>query len=707
MRKFLLFTILVLAIAGMLFADAMRPGSNRTARNDYGTLKPTLHRDAPVWSFIVEPSDVQSSFFDYMMGSYNGTPVRVQDNGGVYMIFHGKETAAAQRRQYITYINPDGSINSTNYVGQTDQYEGYAGIQIDPETKDPLYAWHYETEVASTYDVALGMDVWHLLFSPGLFSTPLRVIPNSDWDAIDFDPPFEDDQFLWPYVEISKAPSYDVDGKRRVYVLANNNVAHSDDGNPSENVVIAYCDFLSTDIESGHFPTLEWNYITIPQMDDWNADAGWIRPFCSSACTWDGKFAIFGYLVGGEDYFMEEDPDFFVLLNDNYCEGDWEYYVVNSEVYVDNPQNQDGSNHFDATDLYFSFSHSGHMTTRWDSGGRLHFQAPYALHGTSGDEGVYWPYYLQMRSLIFDSNTEEFMSFDLYPKSATPNDGLPFIPWDVNEDGEVDEYYEEGNVNAVSGWPIYYYDAEQAFHENYFNIAYNEERGWMAAIWSDGLKNRYYNDAGDEDYVDWATVPEIMISISGDNGTTWSDPIIMNANANDPEGNFVEQLDGQIPCYLYLGDKIEDMGDNHAKLHIMYFNDNSFGSYAQNNLGDNNGGMVTYMAIDIDFSSVIDAVDEAPSVSRSITLGQNFPNPFNPETTINFNVPNEMNAELSIYNVRGQKIKTVFNGRTIQGQNTVVWNGTDESGKNVSSGVYFYRLDANGQTVTQKMVLIK
>ncbi len=707
MRKCMLILVIFAIAIGMMFADAMRPGPGRTAQNEYGTLKPPMHRETPGWSFIVEPTDIQSSFFDYMMGSYNGTPVRVQDNGGVYMIFHGKETAAAQRREYITYINSDGTVNSTNYVGQTDQYEGYAGIQLDPETQDPMYAWHYESGVGSLYDVALGMDVWHLLLSPGLFSTPLRVIPNSDWDAIDFNPPFADDQFLWPYVEISKAPSYDQDGKRRVYILANNNVAHSDEGNPSENVLIAYCDFSTSDIESGAFSSLEWTYVTIPQMNEWNADPNWIRPFFSSVCSWDGKYALFGYLVGGEDYFLDSDPDFFVLLNDNYCEGEWEYHVVNSEVYVDNPQNQDGSNHFDATDLFFSFTHAGHMTTRWDTEGRLHFQAPYALQGTSDEEGVYWPYYLQMRSLIFDSNTDNFMSYDLYPQSENPNDGMPFIPWDANDDGEIDEYTEEGSVNAISDWPIYYYDAEEAFHENYFNIAYNEETGWMAAIWSDGLKARYYNDAGSEDYVDWASAPEIMIAISGDDGMTWSDPIIMNANASDPDGNYVEQLEGQIPCYLYLGDKIEDLGDNHGKLHVMYFNDNSFGSYAQNNIGDNNGGTISYMAIDVDFSCVIDAVNEVPSVSQSITLNQNFPNPFNPETTISFNVPSEMNAELSVYNIRGQKVKSLFNGRAVQGKNTVVWNGTDETGKNVSSGVYFYKLNADNKTVTQKMVLMK
>ncbi len=711
MRKSMVFLVLLVAIAGMLVANAMQPGPQKEARFDNSAevgRTAAASRMVPEWEFMVEPVDIQSSFFDYMMGSYNGEPVRVQDNGGVYLLFHGKETAASERREYIVYINPDGTPNSTNYVGQTDQYEGYAGVDIDPETQDPIYAWHFESGVGSIYDCALGMDVWHLLQSPGLFSTPFTIIPNSDWSGIDFEPPFSDDQFLWPYVYISQAPSYDTDGKRRVYVLANNNAAHSDAGNPSENVVIAYADYSTSDIETGVFPTLDWTYITIPQMDEWNADPDWIRPFFSSAVTWDGKFAIFGYLAGGEDYFLDEDSDYFVLINNNFCEGEWEYHVVNSEVYVDSPLNEDGSNWpTDSSDLYFSFSHSGHMTAIWDNEDCLHFQAPFSMQGNSGGDNVYWPDYLQMRTFIYDSNTEEFLNYDLYPQSANPTDGMPFLPWDVNEDGVVDEFYEDtGTINAVRYWPIYYYDTDQAFHENYYKIAYNEDKSWMAAIWSDGTKEYLYNSYGWEEYTDYASVPEIMIAISGDNGTTWSDPIVMNACPTDPDGHYIEQLENQIPVYLYLGDKIEDLGDNHGKLHIMYFNDNSFGSYAQNNLGDNNGGTVTYMAIDVDFNPW-ETDDEAPSVSQAISLDQNFPNPFNPETTIGFSVPSDMNAELAVYNVRGQKIKTLFDGRAQKGNNSVTWNGTDESGKNVSSGVYFYRLNADSKVMTQKMVLMK
>ncbi len=711
MKRVLGISMLLIIFSCMLFADAMQAGPQKEARFEQATVYSASHtrtREVPVWSFITEPEAIQTSFFDYMMGSYNENPVQVQEDGGVYIAFHGQETAAAERRSFITYIEPDGTINSTNYIGQTDVYEGYIGIDLDPATQDPFYAWHLESGVGTLYDVAFGMDVWHLLGSPGLLSSPYVVIRNSDWDSMPIEPPFEDDEFIWPYVYISKAPSFDQDGKHRVYVLGNNHTAHSTADNPSENVMIAFVDYSTMDIESGTFPTLDWQYITIPKMDEWNADPDWMRPFFSADCTMDGKFAIFGHLAGGEDYFVEDDPDFFVLINENFCEGEWEFHAVNSEMYVESPQNQDGTTWpTDASGLFFSFSFAGHMDVIWDAQNRLHFQAPYALQGYVGEDLKYWPDFHQMRSFIFDNNTDEFYSYDLFPKSATPNDGLPFLPWDANEDGVVDEFYEDtGGVVSERCFPIFYYDTEQAFHENYFKVAYNEDNGWMAAIWSDGTKEYLYHEYGAEDYVDWADKPEIMIAISSDHGTTWSDPIIMNALATDPDGNYVQQLDDQIPCYLYVGDVIEDLGEGHGKLHVLYFNDNSFGSYAQNNIGDNNGGSVTYMALDIEFG--LDADDNSiPSASQVVTLDQNFPNPFNPETSISFSLPQKMNANLSVYNIRGQKIKTLFNGQADQGSNTVVWNGKDNSGKAVSSGVYFYKLEAGNTTKTQKMVLMK
>ncbi len=88
-------------------------------------------------------------------------------------------------------------------------------------------------------------------------------------------------------------------------------------------------------------------------------------------------------------------------------------------------------------------------------------------------------------------------------------------------------------------------------------------------------------------------------------------------------------------------------------------------------------------------------------------LNQNYPNPFNPETTISFNMPAGADSKLDVYNVRGQKIKTLLSRHAQYGLNTVVWNGDDDKGNKVSGGIYFYRLTNEFGSQTRKMVLMK
>nr|MBP7564045.1 T9SS type A sorting domain-containing protein [Candidatus Cloacimonadota bacterium] len=90
-----------------------------------------------------------------------------------------------------------------------------------------------------------------------------------------------------------------------------------------------------------------------------------------------------------------------------------------------------------------------------------------------------------------------------------------------------------------------------------------------------------------------------------------------------------------------------------------------------------------------------------------MTLSQNYPNPFNPSTKICYTLKNAGQTELSIYNIKGQKVATLVNTEMRAGNHEVIWNGTDEHGKNVSSGVYFYRLSAEGKHITKKMILMK
>jgi flagellar hook assembly protein FlgD len=92
---------------------------------------------------------------------------------------------------------------------------------------------------------------------------------------------------------------------------------------------------------------------------------------------------------------------------------------------------------------------------------------------------------------------------------------------------------------------------------------------------------------------------------------------------------------------------------------------------------------------------------------KSTYLHNNYPNPFNPETSINFDLAGTSNVELSVYNILGQKVTTLVNEVRGPGKHTAIWSGLDENDMAVSSGVYFYKLQAGTYTYTKKMILMK
>jgi methionine-rich copper-binding protein CopC len=91
-------------------------------------------------------------------------------------------------------------------------------------------------------------------------------------------------------------------------------------------------------------------------------------------------------------------------------------------------------------------------------------------------------------------------------------------------------------------------------------------------------------------------------------------------------------------------------------------------------------------------------------------LGQNYPNPFNPETSIDISIPEVKDLSIitvDIFNINGQKIKTLFKGELEPGIHSLKWNGTDDLGKQVSGGMYFYYLKTNKFQQIKKMILLK
>jgi flagellar hook assembly protein FlgD len=88
-------------------------------------------------------------------------------------------------------------------------------------------------------------------------------------------------------------------------------------------------------------------------------------------------------------------------------------------------------------------------------------------------------------------------------------------------------------------------------------------------------------------------------------------------------------------------------------------------------------------------------------------MSQNYPNPFNPTTSIEFSIPHSSKVELAIYNLKGQVVKTLVSRNLAAGNHIVNWNGKDNTGNQVSSGVYFYKLQTANANITKKMLLMK
>ena len=107
------------------------------------------------------------------------------------------------------------------------------------------------------------------------------------------------------------------------------------------------------------------------------------------------------------------------------------------------------------------------------------------------------------------------------------------------------------------------------------------------------------------------------------------------------------------------------------------------------------------------YQGTVMRVEKAQALPLAAALHQNFPNPFNPSTEIRFDIPTARTVQLRVYNQLGQTVRTLVDNRMKAGSYRIKWNGKTEAGNNVSSGVYFYSLEAGEYSQIRKMTLVK
>ena len=174
-----------------------------------------------------------------------------------------------------------------------------------------------------------------------------------------------------------------------------------------------------------------------------------------------------------------------------------------------------------------------------------------------------------------------------------------------------------------------------------------------------------------------------LVEITNDDGASWSDV------ENTSDGN---------PAWVEVGFALADYFAVPGIVQMRF------------TAGDETPTAITEALLD-DFtlSAIFDltSTDDEFAVSFVTELGQNHPNPFNPRTAIKFSLEQASPVSLQVFDLNGRVVKTLADGSMAAGGHEVVWNGQDENGSSLASGVYFYRLQAEGRTMNRRMVLIK
>lgn len=205
-----------------------------------------------------------------------------------------------------------------------------------------------------------------------------------------------------------------------------------------------------------------------------------------------------------------------------------------------------------------------------------------------------------------------------------------------------------------------------------------------------------------------------------------SEPTINN---NDlPRQRFIDPTTGNPTRFMYYGNPIDstgwiatDMGDAQFYLSCgpfrMAVGDTQNITIAL--IGGNGGDYLENVGILLDRTKLLKSFyqsgyfdieeikREEPDPPDYFGIYKNYPNPFNGFTVIRYNLPVDRNVEIAIYNMLGEKVTTILNEYQKAGEKEVVWNGTDNYGRDVGSGIYFYRISAKEFAGGHKMVLIK
>ena len=204
-----------------------------------------------------------------------------------------------------------------------------------------------------------------------------------------------------------------------------------------------------------------------------------------------------------------------------------------------------------------------------------------------------------------------------------------------------------------------------------------------------------YNELPDYEVIDIMEIPQNIIEI----GVFQDDVCVGAVVVDEPSEQILVYSDNTVRGAGIISFQL--VGNQRSIEHISNYeimNPNS-GGYSNEQL----------YAGRIDFAQVrfTDSGNQNSVPELNVLRADNYPNPFNPTTIIEFSLPSDTSVQLSVYNLKGQKVKSLLKTDMQQGTHTAVWNGTDNNAKSVSSGVYFFRLKTDEKQIVKKMLLLK
>ena len=633
-----------------LFGQFNQPGMKfypieteiRNAYTRYDTIP------APEWEFITLPTELMTSYYDYMPGGYKSHPIRLQtENGnGVYITFHGQTSPSNNLRQHWAYVFPDSSIDFG--VITINNWQGYGSIDVHSESGDCIACWQEDSDGDDFLETPITYDDFDFLQFPGFWQLPPYIIEN---------PEAPDSEFIFPLVYMGNSPLGD--SLSRVYVLRTNI------GILNGNVQIIYKDIQNPEeiIQPGWLDNQITNENGDPMFTDWCQQD--IISYWSFALDsqYPGRIAFIGYAA-----YLEEPPNppveegFFVYESLDYGET-WTLYDFGMPPSIENLlQLEDNQgNVLDSIEVgIIGFNN----TALYDGEGNLHW----CYTGSYGytDEDGNWNYFDHFIPAC------EFVWFG--DDIVEWRNVWPPVPWEIDENGDTLGYWS----NAVSTA-----DSNLVFYENGQKQAVNLENGWMIQTWADGTA------------LFWPYNPYIAIYVSAskDNGRHWTAPIMFGF------------YPWTILVYPYICDQIVDLGDGWGQVYMYYFDDNDYGSYIQGQ-GPPTGGQITYCSFKINFDDIA-AVDEEQEMPSPKILLYNYPNPFSGSTSISFfTAENTEDTEIRIYNIKGQLVKQFKIQNSKFKINEIEWDGKDESCNELTNGIYLYKLLIGNETIETKKCLL-